>query len=249
MADYEFPCGAKVAPGAAQRFSGEDEWGRRCPPSLGPGDSQPKTGEGRAGPGGHTKSTQLAGVWPEPRRCLGGEQALWAFRATFPDSLCKTFGRQWPGQTLELVTELKVNVARCCLYVCFLPQCLYVSLEALSWKPGVVLSIALEVSHTEAGLGPVANELSVVGKATDFLGSSVSVSAKRLHLANGLFESVFSTSLLPDGGLHVGGPASREPGGAAVRGPPRRPGLQCRQGRGWTCVPGSRGPNTARAHN
>lgn len=47
-------------------------------------------------------------------------------------------GRLWPGQTLQLVTELKMNVAGCCLYgVCFLPGCLWLSLEALSWKPGV----------------------------------------------------------------------------------------------------------------
>lgn len=79
----------------------------------------------------------------------------------------------------------------------------------------MVLSIAFAASQIEVSLGPIADYLSALGEATDFLGSSVSVSVKRLNWANGLFESVSSTGLLPGTRLRVGGPAFHEPGGAS----------------------------------
>lgn len=101
----------------------------------------------------------------------------------------------------------------------------------------MVLSIAFAASQIEVSLGPIVDQLSALGEATDFIGSSVSVSVKRLNWANGLFESVSSTGLLPGTRLRVGGPAFHEPGGAsgltdlaAVLGRPRGPGLQGRQG-------------------
>lgn len=67
-----------------------------------------------------------------------GEAGLSGILCLLLPTACDIYSRLWPGQTLELVTELKMNVTGCCLYgVCFLPQCLWVSWGALSWNLGV----------------------------------------------------------------------------------------------------------------
>ena len=65
----------------------------------------------------------------------GGAGPLALFHPRSCPHVCGTHGGLGPGQTLKLVTELKVNVARCCLYgVYFLLQCLWVSLRPFSHK-------------------------------------------------------------------------------------------------------------------